>query len=110
MLKAKLKSKGGDTIVETLCAFLIVILALTMLAQVIVKTCSIVKNTDEIRKNDEEILNNFWLGSSTTIKHEQVLDFEGFKISLSFDSYECSGTDGKSGEIYEFSEKNNPGG
>lgn len=75
-MKRKLKSKSGETLVETLFALLVVVLAMTMLAGSIVSAARVNKGAEDLdtafRISNAQAVS----GVKVTVDHQTVADSE----------------------------------
>ena len=112
--KRKLRSSKGTTLAETLCAFIIVVLALTMLGNVIVQACNTVKVSENMEKENQAVMENYWKGTVTgagaaaeTKGALKFTDEDGKDISMNvkINEHEYKNADGSyTSAIYDFSE------
>lgn len=82
----KLKSKSGDTLIESLAAFTIVCIAMVMLANVIVSSATSMKKTKEANEKYQQISMEYWSGAGAKSSRSTVLDFNSFSINVNIDS------------------------
>ena len=113
----KLNSRKGTTLAETLAAFIIIVLAVTMLCNVIIQSVSITRTGEQIKEQNQALVMHYWEGatldagktSEMTMKFVQggVTYFKIKKVKLN--AYECIYHEGASDEykgyMYDFSKE-----
>lgn len=106
----KLNSRKGTTLAETLCAFLIIVLAMTMLCNVLLQACDLIRTGEEMQRQNQGVVQDYWSGAAVNEKpsSSMTLNFDGFKIKgVTLNGYKCNyhtgETDEYSAYIYDFS-------